>query len=137
MRNHTRKCEEIICLETHDDIIEDVVQEPLKELNFHRQDPVPSSSLQGNKETYEKMGQNIANTWNPDNNVGSNVVDEIDLHCLSENIPSTSTCTKITAKKKKLKKLKLKIRLKKQELKRQKELSKQSQVDIEEERGKN
>ena len=105
LRNHARLCQEIICLQTPTNIIEETVQEPCLEVNPTEQDLIHSSHLH-----YNKQDQDLDKTGNQEDHMGINVVDEINLHCLIENFPSTSTCTNTTAKKKTPNKLKLNIK---------------------------
>ena len=74
------------------------------EHNLAQQDLAHSSHL-----NYNNQGQDLDKTGNQEDNGGIYVTDEINLECLSENIPSTSTCSNTPAKREAMDKLKLNI----------------------------
>ena len=86
------------------------------EHNPAQQDLAHSSHL-----NYNNQGQVLDKTGNQADN-GINVTVVINLECLSENIPSTSTCSNTPAKKETLDKLKLDIILKEKKLGKHKKI---------------
>ena len=87
------------------------IQEPLVEHSLTQQDQAQPSHPYSNNQ-----GQVCENTENQDWDGGINVTDKIDLECLNENIPSTSTRSNTPAKRETLDKLKRNIILKEKEL---------------------